>query len=227
MNKAIAAGAVLLLVSGTQLSYAESQHTEQEVQRQSLQRDWAISGYIGIADFDGDERPDPYRSEITHELSSDNAFKFGIILSKYYRDFSFNLGIEYMQEVPLEDEYGNELADHSHIPVSLGVNYHFDTSIIDPYIGAGVGYSFNDFSDSEFISRQGIRAEVDNSMFYFLTAGVEYPVNDRYVLFLAGQYTIGEVDMTGTVATPFGVVEMEDEGALDRYEFNVGVKYFF
>ena len=107
------------------------------------------------------------------------------------------------------------------------MNYHFDTSIIDPYIGAGIGYSFNDSSDSEFISSQGLSAEVDDSMFYFLTVGVEYPFADRYALFLAGQYSIGDADVKGRIETPQGRFEGENEVSLDRYEANLGVKYFF
>lgn len=231
MKKVIAAGAVLLLASSVQLSYAESHKVEQERVQQTQQkshRDWAISGYIGIADFEGEEKPDPYNPALTHEMESEKALKFGAILSKYYNDFSFNLGIEFIQEVEVTDEKDNVLAEHSHIPISLGVNYHFDTNVIDPYIGAGIGYSFNDSSESEFISGQGMSAEHDDSMFYYLTAGVEYPVNDRYALFLAGQYTIGDVDMTGTATHPErGEMKIEDEHSLDRYEVNVGVKYFF
>ncbi len=216
MKKIFATSAIFLLASGVQALHAETN------------RDWALSGYIGMADFDGEEKPDPYRPEVTHEMESEKAFKFGVILSKYYNDFSFNLGIELMQEVEVTDEEDNVLAEHSHIPISLGVNYHFNTNVIDPYIGAGIGYSFNDSSESEFISGQGMSAEHDHSIFYFLTAGVEYPVSDSYAIFLAGQYTIGDSDMTGSVQTPQGTtIEIEDEASLDRYELNVGVKYFF
>ncbi|MCI5130591.1 MAG: hypothetical protein D3904_03510, partial [Candidatus Electrothrix sp. EH2] len=196
-------------------------------EQHALARDWAISGYIGMADFDSEEKPDPFRPGVRHEMESDAAGKFGLVLSKYYGDFSFNLGIEYILETTVEDEVGNELAEHSHIPVSLGVNYYFDTRLIDPYVGAGIGYSFNDTTQSDFISRQRMSGEVDDSMFYFLTAGVEYPVREKYALFLAGQYSIGDADIQGTVETPQGRLQMENETTLDRYELNVGVKYFF
>ncbi|RWX49352.1 Outer membrane protein W [Candidatus Electrothrix communis] len=231
MKKMIVAGAVLLLASSAQLSSAKNQKIEQEEVQQIQQkshRDLALSGYIGMASFDSEEKPDPYQRGVTHEMESDDALKFGIILSKYYNDFSFNLGIEFMQEVEVHDEKDNLLAEHSHIPISLGVNYHFNTSIVNPYIGAGIGYSFNDSTVSDFISAQGMSIEMDDSMFYYLTAGIEYPVNDSYAIFLAGQYTIADADMTGSGQTPQGAtVEIEDEGTLDRYEVNVGVKYFF
>ena len=239
MKKVIAAGAVLLLASSAQLSYAGNQKVEQKMKQEVEQkegqqtqqmshRDWAISGYIGMADFDSEEKPDPYRRGVTHEMESEKAFKFGMVISKYYNDFSFNLGIEYMPDVEVTDELDNVLAEHSHIPISLGVNYHFYTNIVNPYIGAGIGYSFNDSTVSDFISAQGMSVEMDDSMFYYLTAGIEYPVSDRYAVFLAGQYTIADADMTGSGQTPAGAtVEIEDEGTLDRYEVNVGVKYFF
>jgi outer membrane protein len=244
MKKVITAGAVLLLAGSVQLSSAGNRRVEQEEDQQTQQmahqqeegqltqqtshRDWAISGYIGMADFDSEERTDPYFPEKTHETEHDTAFKFGIILSKYYNDFSFNLGIEYIPDVEVTDEVDNKLGEHSHIPISLGVNYYFDTSIVDPYIGAGIGYSFNDSTVSDFIRAQGMSGEMDDSMFYYLTAGVEYPVSDRYALFLAGQYTIGDADVKGTGQTPQGTtIELENETTLDRYEVNVGVKYFF
>ncbi len=227
MKKMIAAGAALLLAGGTQLAYAKHHDAPHEEAQQQAHRDWAISGYIGVAEFDTDEKQDPYNPQETRELESENAVAFGIILSKYYNDFSFNLGIGYIPDVTVTDDMDNEIAEHSHIPISLGVNYHFDTNVLDPYIGAGVGYSFNDSSESDFIREQNMSGEDDHSFFYFLTAGVEYPVNDRYSLFLAGVYSIGDADMTATIETPQGTLEVEDEASMDRYELNLGIKYFF
>ena len=233
MKKILTAGAVFLLVGSVQASSAEEQKVgpeeipTPEVQH-AVHRDWAISGYIGIADFESEEKPDPFRPGVSHEMESEKAFKFGVVFSRYYNDFSFNLGIEYIPDAEVTDEADNVLAEHSHIPISLGVNYHFDTRLIDPYIGAGIGYSFNDSAESDFIAKQGMSGEHDHSMFYYLTVGAEYPVSDRYSVFLAGQYTIGDVDMTGSATHPeLGEIQIEDEHTLDRYELNLGVKYFF
>jgi outer membrane protein W len=228
MKKLIATGAVLLLVNGgAQVLHAEALQATQETQQGTQSRNWAFSSYIGVADFEGEEKPDPYQPGVSHEMNSDEAYKVGFIVSKYYHDFSVNLGIEFMQEVTVHDEEGNELAEHSHVPVSLGVNYHFDTSLIDPYVGAGVGYSFNSFSESDFINSQGMSVDVDDSPFYYLTAGVEYPFSENYAVFLAGQYTIGDTDVSGYAQTPQGTIQLEDESTLDRYEVNMGLKYFF
>lgn len=227
MKKVIAAGAVLLFAGSTQLSSASPYAASGEQGEHIAHRDWAMSGYIGMADFDGEEKPDPFRPGISHEMDSEKAFKFGVVLSKYYNDLSFNLGIEYIQEVEVTDEVDNVLGEHSHIPISLGVNYHFNTSMVDPYIGAGVGYSFNDASESEFIAGQGVSTEVDDSVFYYLTAGFEYPIRNYYALFLEGKYSIEDADMKGSVQAPTGTFEIENESSLDRYEVNLGVKYFF
>jgi opacity protein-like surface antigen len=232
MKKLIAAGAVLLLIgSGAQLVHAGPAEKEQKTGQgthHGWNRDWAISGYVGMADFDSEEKPDPFRPGVTHEMTSDDVYKLGIILSKYYNNFSFNLGVEFMQETEVYDELDNKLAEHKHVPVSLGVNYHFDTNFLDPYIGAGVGYSFNDGSESDFIAGQGISSEMDDSTFYFVTAGVEYPFSDRCAVFLAGQYTMGDTDMKGSINSPqLGTMEMEAESTMDRYEVNLGVRYFF
>ncbi|MCI5142544.1 MAG: hypothetical protein D3909_12665 [Candidatus Electrothrix sp. ATG1] len=244
MKKAITAGAVLLLIGGVQLSYAGNRRVEQKTEQeegwqtqqtshqqekgqQASHRDWALSGYIGVAEFEDEENPDPFRPGVMHEFTSDKAFKAGFVASRYYNDFSFNLGIEFLPEVDIHDELDNTIATHSHVPIFLGVNYHFDTNFIDPYIGVGVGYSFNEGSESEFIANQGIRTEVDDSTYYFFTAGVEYPFRDRYAVFLAGQYSISDADVKGSVQTPQGTIEIEKESTLDRYEVNMGIKYFF
>ena len=72
-----------------------------------------------------------------------------------------------------------------------------------------------------------LSAEDDHSIYYFLTAGVEYPLNDRYSLFLAGVYSMGDADMTITAQSPEGEITLEDEAPMDRYEVNIGIKYFF
>ncbi len=215
MKKIIAASALFLLAGGTQALHAETN------------RDWAISGYIGIADFENDEKPDPVDPIEMHEINSENVYKAGITVSKYYNAFSFNLGIELMQEVELYDELDNKLGEHKHIPIFLGVNYHFDTNIIDPYIGAGFGYSFNDSSNSDFLGSQRMSPEVDDSTFYFFTAGAEYPIDDNFAVFLAGQYTVGDIDIKGFAQAPQGTISIEDESTQDRYELTLGVKYFF
>ena len=48
-----------------------------------------------------------------------------------------------------------------------------------------------------------------------------------YAVFLAGQYTIGDTDITGYAQSPAGTIQLEDESTLDRYEMNIGLKYFF
>ena len=210
-NKVLLTGFFILSVSGMRTVYAETH------------RDWALSGYVGIAEYDTEVKPDPFRP-ITHEFSSDTAYKFGITASKYFNNFSFDLGIEFLREV---DTHADDklVGVHSHTPVFLGVNYHFDTIFIDPFIGAGVGYSFNEASESDFIARQGISTEVDDSTFYFLTAGFYYPLIHNYSIFLAGKYTVADIEGKGTIV---GVTkQIEDDGTLDRYEVNLGMRYFF
>ena len=208
-----AAGICILLGSSGQTVYAGGM------------QDWAVSGYVGMASFaDTETRPDPFRPHVSHEISSDDAYKIGFILSKYvYTSFSVNLGIEFTNDIDLESD-GQVLGEHSHIPVSLGINYHFDTTVLDPYIGAGVGYSFNEGSPSDFIAQQGISTDADNSTFWFVTAGAELPVSSNAALFAAGQYTVEDMEGTGSIR---GMGERTNETSMDRYELNIGVKYFF
>jgi hypothetical protein len=50
----------------------------------------------------------------------------------------------------------------------------------------------------------------------------------RLYFFIAGKYSIEDADVKGTVQMPTGTLfEIENEGSLDRYEVNLGVKYFF
>ncbi|MGB5684336.1 MAG: hypothetical protein WBM35_00880 [Candidatus Electrothrix sp.] len=57
MKKLIATGAVLLLTSGgAQVLHAEA---TQETQQEAQAREWALSGYIGVADFESEEKQIP------------------------------------------------------------------------------------------------------------------------------------------------------------------------
>jgi hypothetical protein len=212
-SKVLLTGFFILSVSGVQTLHAETN------------RDWALSGYVGIAEYDTEEKPDPFQ-RITHEISSETAYKAGIMASKYVNEFSFDFGIEFIQEVDTHAD-DKHIGIHSHTPVFLGVNYHIDTSVIDPFIGVGFGYSFNDASESDFIAQQGISTEVDDSTFYFLTAGFDYPLSPNYSIFLAGKFTVADIEGKGTIQTPLGTTQIEDEGTLDRYEVNLGMRYFF
>ncbi len=212
-NKLLLTGFFILSVYGVQTVHAQSP------------RDWAFSGYIGVADYDTETKPDPFQ-RITHEIKSDTAYKAGFMASKYVNEFSFDFGIEFIQEV---DTHADEklIGVHNHTPVFLGINYHYYTNLIDPFIGVGVGYSFNDSSVSDFIAAQGMNMEVDDSTFYFLTAGFDYLLPYNYSLFLAGKYTVADIEGKGTIQTLRGTTQLEDEGTLDRYEVNVGMRYFF
>ena len=57
-------GAVLLLANGG--APARKRLATQNAQA----RDWALSSYIGIADFEGEEKPDPYQPGVTHKMNA-------------------------------------------------------------------------------------------------------------------------------------------------------------
>ena len=215
----ITIAAISVLVTG---SLQTAVHAEEAA------RDWAVSVYGGMMHFvDTETRPDPYRPHLmSHEIESDDGYKIGFKVSKYYcPNVSVDLGIEFTNEIEDVADGKDVLGEHSHVPIYAGANYHFNTVYpVTPYIGAGIGYSFNDGTESDFLAQQGLHTETDDSFFYFLTAGLEYALNDRYALFAAGQYSLGDMEGKGTMP---GLGQMEDEQSMDRYEFNIGVKYFF
>ena len=126
---------------------------------------------------------------------------------------------------PPSSEELHDIAKFKQTPLLFTVNYHLDLdSPVKPYVGVGLGYYFNDVSDTERAHNLGIyNQNVDDSIGYHITAGIEYPVTDDYLLFLAGRYVKNEADVSAT--TPAGY--KEDTAKLDRYDFSLGFKYRF
>ncbi len=211
MKKLILTSAFFLLVASASTLQAETS------------RDWAISGHIGTVDFKSDERPDPYFRGLTHTIDSDNAIKVGVTVSRYYHDFSFDLGLEYIEEVAAISDGRDELGKHSHVPIHIAANYHFNLGVVNPYVGVGIGYSFNDESASAFITDQGMSAEGDDSIFYLAKLGLEHPINDNYSVFAEGIYKKMEIE--GEVTFMGRSLDVEADN--DSYEYSVGVRYFF
>lgn len=105
---------------------------------------------------------------------------------------------------------------------------------LSPYVGLGLGYSFNsveltsDFKDLCDFLDVSCKTSIDNSLTLHLNAGTDYFINDNIALFGEGRYTISSASFDLEVADDFGTtVTVSGDLNLDRFDIRAGVKYFF
>ncbi len=102
---------------------------------------------------------------------------------------------------------------------------------ITPYIGAGVGVSYNKMSDVYFTDNPNLLNRIGGasrtSLAWSLMAGVGYQLNERAILDLGYRYMdygkaeSSRVDNTGAINPPLRIND------LTAHEFKVGLRYHF
>jgi opacity protein-like surface antigen len=102
---------------------------------------------------------------------------------------------------------------------------------ITPYIGAGVGVSYNKMSDVYFTGNPFLLNTIGGasrtSLAWSLMAGVGYQMNERAILDLGYRYMdygkaeSGRVDNTGAINPPLRIND------ITAHEFKVGLRYHF
>ena len=94
------------------------------------------------------------------------------------------------------------------LPVSLTVKYLAPVhSRLLPFVGGGIGYSFNNADN----------IDIDNSMTWHVTGGVDLMLNEWWAIFGEARYTWAKAD-SDTIS---GDVE------LDNFTASVGLRFYF
>lgn len=154
-------------------------------------------------------------------------------------NFSLELSLgRAVLDVEDEDISGLNLGEITTVPLQLTAQYRIPSGSASPYLGAGVGYYFNDFDTSDeavdFLRTDlgdpslTAKIEADDSFGYHVNLGVDYFFNRNLAINLDARYFWTEVDGTlkGTV---FGIPFEGDLGELelDSSVVSAGIKYFF
>ena len=162
----------------------------------------------------------------------------------YTRGINTNLSVELsLGQAVLDVKPGDipvDLGEATVMPLQVTAQYRVPSGNIplSPYVGAGLGYYFNNFDLSDDVKDAiafkrltdptfDVDADIDDSFGFHIDAGVDYFVNSNFALNLDARYFWSEADATMTT-TELGVTDKgDDEIDLDSFIIGVGAKYFF
>ncbi|MCT4629957.1 OmpW family outer membrane protein [Winogradskyella sp.] len=102
----------------------------------------------------------------------------------------------------IETAAGNiPLGDVRLLPPTLTVQYHFDTKMIHPYVGAGINYTiFYDESSGPVADK----VSYDNALGFAFQLGFDFDINDKWFLNLDAKYLLLNTDVTVDATTALG-----------------------
>jgi len=115
----------------------------------------------------------------------------------------------------------NNIATVTHLPPTLSVVYYpLQGFSFQPYVGAGVNYTFFFSEDSKI----GGNASLDNSFGVALQAGADYRINDKWHINASVRWIDIETDAT---LTGTGVGRVETTVDIDPIVYSVMLGYTF
>lgn len=121
------------------------------------------------------------------EVEADSAWSLGLSLAYMLTD---NIGVGLLAAYPFThdiDAKGSisglgKVGEITQLPPTLTLQYYFNnSSAFTPFVGAGVNYTyiFNEDTDGAL---EDTRLNVEDSWGYALEAGVDYAINDKWMV---------------------------------------------
>ncbi len=149
----------------------------------------------------------------------DDGYSLGITFTWMATD---NLGVGVLGAWPFEHDFdgvggiSGEVGSTKHLPPTVTLQWHFPTgSNIQPYIGAGVNYTY--FFDEETTGDlSGVNLELDDSWGLAAEAGVDFDLGNDLVL--SGQLWYLDIETEAKLA---GVGTLDVD--VDPWVFMVGI----
>lgn len=121
------------------------------------------------------------------KVEVDSAWSLGLSLSYMLTD---NIGIGVLGAYPFtHDVKGSgsasglgDVAEITHLPPTVTVEYYFNnSSAFTPFVGAGLNYTFI-YDEETKGALNGTDLDVDDSWGYALEAGLDYAINDHWMV---------------------------------------------
>ncbi|AMC10066.1 OmpW family protein [Lutibacter profundi] len=94
-----------------------------------------------------------------------------------------------------------ELGDVWLLPPTLTLQYHFDTEVVRPYLGAGLNYTIF-YSANEGPTADDVT--YDNSVGFAFQGGFDYDLNEKWFLNLDVKYILLSTNVTVDATTALG-----------------------
>lgn len=191
--------------------------------------DWVVRS--GVAAIDPRENTRELREDgnaTGYKVGLNGDIQLGIAVE--YR-FESNWGLELFTATPYQHTSKLlgfiDLIDFKQVPLALSAVYHLPAaSGLYPYLGVGVNYTF--FFDEELSSDleryDSGRAEQQNSFGAALQMGVDYPVNERWLVNLSVRWL--DVDSEVDIRTDGGN-RLQSDMDIDPMLYSASVGYTF
>lgn len=110
------------------------------------------------------------------------------------------------------------------IPLLVTARLHLPLlKSVNPYVGAGLGYYFNDFDASEILALAGGNISADDNFAFHLNGGLEIFFGEHLALNVDLKYLWNEMDLKAPAAV------LDDLGDLEMRTFiaGVGLRFYF
>ncbi|MBI9075577.1 MAG: OmpW family protein [Desulfatibacillum sp.] len=162
----------------------------------------------------------------------DGSFIFGATGSYFFTDFfSMEMTLDYTKTDVDANGFGRsiDMGEVSSVPWLLTARLHYpNESIVSPYIGAGVGYYFNNFDPSSFLvnaaAPRAYDLDMENSFGFHINGGAEVFATENVALDFDLKYTWNSADFDEVLN---GVTISSGSLDMDAFTATVGVKYYY
>lgn len=164
------------------------------------------------------------------KVEPDDSGMYGVNLTYFvHRYASFELSAYHTEtDVELRRLGSSGTAGElTQIPVLLTARMHFSTNPkVNPYIGAGVGYYWNDFdtnrAEAAGIYGQPVDLEVDDTYGFHVNAGIEVFVIDNLAINVDIKHIWTDVELEVNIPG-----STDEDLNINAFVTGVGLKYYF
>ncbi|MFT6085037.1 MAG: outer membrane protein [Glaciecola sp.] len=168
-------------------------------------------------------------------VSVGNNTQLGLNFAYFIAD---NINIEVLAATPFKHDVdfgvpdplgtGNQLAEVTHLPPTLSVNYYFNTgdNAFKPYVGVGLNYTI--FFDEKFTSQNdaiGLRdLSLDNSFGLAAQVGADYMLDEKWFVNASIRWIDIDTEASFNLNGTQGSIESIE---IDPWVYTVAVGYRF
>jgi outer membrane protein len=183
-----------------------------------------IGARVSYVNYSGDDLNELDQAGQRINVDFDEGTMYGLNITYFFNKyFSTELSIDHTEtEVDISGTwYGvaktQNVGEITQIPVLLTGRLHIPINTsISPYVGAGMGYYFNDYDAKDDTDK----STADDSFGFHVNAGVEFFFAENYAINLDLKYVWNDVDFS----CPGDPTE---EISMDAFVAGIGLKYYF
>lgn len=181
-----------------------------------------IGARVSYVNYSGDDFINPHDERVN--IDFDEVAMYGLNITYFFHKyFSTELSVDYAKgDLWVSGTFRGVATDEidgefTQIPVLLTGRFHIPVNnIVSPYVGAGVGYYFNDYDPKDAADK----ATADDSFGFHANAGVEFFFAENYAVNLDLKYVWNDVDFQDPD-------DPTQEISMDTFVAGIGFKYYF